>query len=565
MTLDDLIDWVDAAMARLPSGIVNRKRAKHARKLYRMLDEQGCEWELREPWHALAVKVARLLDEEPPEQASEVSPEPRTRTPWRPPEPPARKPKPTRAEKPPRVRERWDERPARRRLAKPVPQPIEINPQLQSAFDAVAAGRQIIFVTGGAGTGKSTFIRELRARFPDKQSVVLAPTGVAALNAGGQTIHSFCRLPLRPVMQQDIRKVEESEVIEALDLLIIDEISMVRADVLDGVDAFLRVNRKSELPFGGVQIVLVGDLFQLPPVVTSRDEELIGQLYATPHFFAARCLRGLKFFPIELEIVYRQRDASFASLLACIRDGEGSADAVRRLNESCVGRVLKGQHLILVPTRKAAAEENEARLAALPGKLRTYEARCEGTFVNAGDDRLPAPQQLSLKPGAQVMFVRNDAIERRWVNGTIGVVTALRDDNVEVRLDDGTTHDVEPVEWQDIRYAVDEKTKAIVDEVAGTFVQFPLMPAWAVTIHKAQGLTLARVMVDLARGAFAEGQVYVALSRCQTMEGLSLRRAVRVHEVRCSDAARSFYEKVRSRVPQRAKRNQPTTDNARSA
>jgi ATP-dependent DNA helicase PIF1 len=541
MTLDDLVEWVDAAMARLPSGIVNRKRAKHVRKLYRILDDEGCDWNIREPWYALALKVARLLNETAPEKPTEHLPEPRTRTPWRPPAPAPKKLKC--ADKPPPVEQRRDERPTRRRLAKAKPQSIEINAQLQAAFDAVAAGRQIIFVTGGAGTGKSTFIRELRARFPEKQSVVLAPTGVAALNAGGQTIHSFCRLPLRPVMPQDVREVDEKEVVEALELLIIDEISMVRADVLDGVDAFLRVNRKSELPFGGVQVVLVGDLFQLPPVVTSRDEELIGQLYATPHFFSARCLKGLKFFPIELEIVYRQRDATFASLLACIRDGEGAADAVRRLNESCVGRELTGQHLILVPTRKAAAEENEARLAALPGKARMYQARCEGSFVKAGEDRLPAPQTLALKPAAQVMFVRNDA-ERRWVNGTVGVVKSLHDDKVVVRLDDGTTHDVETIEWQDVRYGVDEKTKEIVDEVAGTFVQFPIMPAWAVTIHKAQGLTLARVMVDLARGAFAEGQVYVALSRCQTIGGLSLRRAVRVQEVRCSEAARTFYEKV---------------------
>jgi ATP-dependent DNA helicase PIF1 len=543
MTLDDLVEWVDAAMPRLPRD--RPKRVKHARKLYRILDEEGCEWKFREPWYALALKVARLLDEAPPEKPTEAAAEPRARTPWRPPEPAAPR-KPKRVEKPQRIERRYDERPARRRLAKPKPQPIEINAQLQAAFDAVAAGRQIIFVTGGAGTGKSTFIRELRARFPEKQSVVLAPTGVAALNAGGQTVHSFCRLPLRPVMAQDIREIDEKEVVEALDLLIIDEISMVRADVLDGVDTFLRINRKSELPFGGVQVVLVGDLFQLPPVVMSRDEELIGRLYETPHFFSARSLKGLKFFPIELEIVYRQRDASFAALLACIRDGEGAADAVRRLNEACVGRALNGQHLILVPTRKAAAEENEARLAALPGKLRAYEARCEGSFLKAGEDRLPAPQTLALKPGAQVMFVRNDA-ERRWVNGTVGVVTALRDDKVVVRLDDGTTHDVETIEWQDIRYGIDDKTKEIVDEVAGTFVQFPLIPAWAVTIHKAQGLTLARVMVDLARGAFAEGQVYVALSRCQTIGGLSLRRPVRVNEVRCSEAARAFYQKVRSR------------------
>jgi len=540
MTLDDLVEWVDEAMGRLPQGRKVRERVKHVRSLYRMLDPLGCNWELRDDWHRLAVKVAKVLKDPAPESPSKPSGRPRKRQPPRRPSAP-----PPRAKASP-----WPE-PSKRRLAKkPVRHPIEINAQLQAAFDAVGSGRQIVFVTGGAGTGKSTFIRELRARFPEKQSIVLAPTGVAALNAGGQTIHSFCHLPLRPVLPEDVRVEKEEEylkVIEALQLLIIDEISMVRADVLDGVDAFLRLNRKSELPFGGVQIVLVGDLFQLPPVVTPRDAGLIMQLYPTPHFFAARCLKGLKFFPVELEIVYRQKDASFAALLACIRDGAGVTDAVGRLNQSCVGRELTGRHLILVPTRKAAAEENDARLAALTGKPRTYEAVCEGTFVKAGDDRLPAPQHLLLKPDAQVMFVRNDG-ERRWVNGTVGMVTSLHDGRVVVELDNGISHDVEPIEWQDIRYALDEKTKTIVEEVAGTFIQFPLMPAWAVTIHKAQGLTLARVLVDLARGAFAEGQVYVALSRCQTMEGLSLRRPVRASEVRCSEAAKGFYERIRARA-----------------
>lgn len=547
MTLDDLIEWVDERMERLPRDREVRDRVKHVRRLYRMLDPKGYDWSLRNEWHALAVKVAALVKAPTPKKPRVESrhARKREREPREPMPAPVKKPRPPEQ---PRV--------TRRRLAtKPGRHPIEINAQLQAAFDAVAAGRQIIFVTGGAGTGKSTFIRELRARFPEKQSIVLAPTGVAALNAGGQTIHSFCHLPLRPVMPEDVYVAKEEEVIaviQALQLLVIDEISMVRADVLDGVDAFLRVNRKSDQPFGGVQMVLVGDLFQLPPVVTPRDEELITQRYPTPHFFSAHCLRGLKFFPVELEIVYRQRDASFAALLACIRDGAGTAQAIGRLNEACVGRALTGQHLILVPTRKSAAEENDARLAALHGKPRTYEAVCEGSFVKAGDDRLPAPRQLVLKRDAQVMFVRNDYPERRWVNGTIGVLTSLHDGRVGVRLDDGTSHDVEPIEWQDIRYALDEKTKTIVEEVAGTFIQFPLMPAWAVTIHKAQGLTLARVLVDLARGAFAEGQVYVALSRCQTMEGLSLRRPVRTAEVRCSEAARGFYEKIRARARQGA-------------
>src|SRR5258706_14392956 len=305
MTLDELIEWVDEAMNRLPRGRKASERVKHARTLYGMLDPLGCNWELRDDWYRLAVKVARVLKESAPEEPSRPSGRPRKRKP------------PPRPSAPPRVKASPWPAPSKRRLAKkPVRHPIEINAQLQAAFDAVGAGRQIVFVTGGAGTGKSTFIRELRARFPEKQSIVLAPTGVAALNAGGQTIHSFWHLPLRAAMAEDIRKEKEVEllqVIEALQLLIIDEISMVRADVLDGGDAFLRVNRKSALPFVGWQMVLVGDLFQLPPVVTPRDAELITQLYPSPHFFAARCLKGLKFFPVELEIVYRQRDASFAA------------------------------------------------------------------------------------------------------------------------------------------------------------------------------------------------------------------------------------------------------------
>lgn len=532
MTLDRLIAWVDDAMSRLPRGKASRPRVKHLQKLYALLDEQGCDWSFRNDWHALATKVAKLLGEKAPGKPTAPASDVTLR---------ARQIAPA----PERV---WPKRAQKRRLAtKPAREPIEINAQLQEAFDAVEKGKPILFVTGGAGTGKSTFIHELRARFSNKQSIVLAPTGVAALNAGGQTIHSFCKLPLRPVLPSDAKEAEEPELIQKLDVVIIDEISMVRADVLDGIDAFLRLNRKSAQPFGGVQMVLVGDLFQLPPVVTERDAGEISSRYESPQFFSARCLEGQRFFPVELEIVYRQRDASFASLLARIRDGEGMGESIRTLNEHCVGRTLTGKHLTLVPTRRAAAAENEARLGALPGAARTYAATRAGTFQNASDDRLPAPAELTLKKGAQVMFVRNDYPERRWVNGTIGVLLSMHEDRIRVQLDEGEPLDVERMEWQDIRYALDQAKKNIVEEIAGTFVQFPLMPAWAVTIHKAQGLTLARVLVDLDRGAFAEGQVYVALSRCQTMEGLSLRRAVRASEVRCSEAARGFYAKIRAR------------------
>jgi ATP-dependent DNA helicase PIF1 len=534
MTLDALIEWIDAAMQRLPKK--TSPRAQHVRRLYAILDARGCDWSLRSDWHALAVKVARLVKARAPEEPEPPSKDAQSRE---------RKVAPAPEEK----KRTWgrEKRAGRSRelVKKPAREVIEVNAQLQAAFDAVAANRPILFVTGGAGTGKSTFIRELRARFPDKQSVVLAPTGVAALNAGGQTIHSFCQLPLRPFMPGDARAADDPNLVKALDLVIIDEISMVRADVLDGIDAFLRLNRKSNQPFGGVQMVLVGDLFQLPPVVTPHDRELITSRYATPQFFSAHALRGLKFFPVELEIVYRQRDASFAQMLARIRDGEGAGDAIRQLNAQCVGRALDGQHLILVPTRKAAASENDARLAELPGPERAYTARREGSFETAPDDRLPAPPRLALRKRAQVMFVRND-VDRRWVNGTLGTVEELHDKSVRVRVDDGSSFDVERIEWQDVRYGLNEE-KRIVEEVAGTYEQFPLMPAWAVTIHKAQGLTLSRVLVDLDRGAFAEGQVYVALSRCQTLDGLSLRRAVRSHEVRCSESARAFYARMRGR------------------
>ena len=502
MTLPELIAWIEERLPKLGKA----KGVAHAKKMYALLDDVGADRAFRHEWHKLAKKIAKLTKEPPPDPPSNEI---------------------VRAKKPKR-------------------EPVEINPQLQAAFDAVAQGRQIIFVTGGAGTGKSTFIRELQARFETKNTVVLAPTGIAALTAGGQTIHSFCRLPLRPVLPEDIRDAEDRELIEAIELMIIDEISMVRADMLDGVDMFLRRNRKSTAPFGGVQIVLVGDLFQLPPVVTSRDEETIAQRYPTPHFFAAHALRGLKFFPVELEIVYRQRDASFAELLASLRDGSGTHDAVRVLNERCTGRTLTGRYLTLMPTRRAAAEENEARLAELTTKPSVYEARRLGTFETVDDERLPAPLQLALKPGAQVMFLRNDP-ERRWVNGTLGIVKSVEKGRVVVRLDDGATYEVEPVEWQDIRYTLDEETREIVDEVVGTYEQLPLMPAWAVTIHKAQGLTLDKVLVDLGRGAFAEGQVYVALSRCQTLDGLSLRRPLRPHEIRVSRPAHEFYAKIRRR------------------
>lgn len=538
MKFAELIEWIDDALLRTIEQGVARERRDHVRRLYKILTRAGDEELYARDWISLAAKIAKLLGEAAP-HVTGVSKLSRPRPQAHPP-PGALK----------RATRLSPAKPAtKRRRATPRPgEALQMNRQLETAFRAVETGRPIVFVTGGAGTGKSTFIRALRDRFAEKNSVVLAPTGVAALNAGGQTIHSFCKLPLRVVTPDDIRELEPDDrsVVEHLDLLVIDEVSMVRADILDGVELFLRINRKSEEAFGGVQVVLVGDLFQLPPVVTAADKPFLDMHYTSPQFFSARCLQGLSFFPVELEIVYRQRDAAFANLLRCVRDGEGAAGALAEINRQCVGRALSGQYLTLVPTRAAAADENARQLAVLKGRERRYEAVVSGTFATGDDDRLPAPRTLALKPGAQVMFTRNDS-ERRWVNGTLGVVETLWEAAVGVRLENGDAVDVDTVEWENLVYSWDRESRKIVEEVLGSFIQFPLMPAWAVTIHKAQGLTLARVAVDFGRGAFAEGQVYVALSRCQSLEGLSLARAVRPHEVRCSDAARSFYARIRRR------------------
>ena len=451
--------------------------------------------------------------------------------------------KPTTREPRPKTR-----RPTRRRPAQPTEEPtapIEINERFRAALDAIAAGKPIVLVTGGAGTGKSTFIKALRQEMPAKNIVVLAPTGVAALTAGGQTIHSFCRLPFKPIeVPQDIEAARDPKIVEKIDIVVVDEVSMVRADILDGLECFLRINRNSKAPFGGVQMVLVGDPLQLPPVVRREDEEVLRQRYGTAHFFRAACLKGLSSLPVELNKVYRQKDPHFKELLAHIRTAESAAEAVHAINEAAVGRDLHGPHLILVPTRAAAARENEKQLGALPGKTSSFTAAADGSFTKKTEENLPGHLQLVLKKGAQVMFTKNDP-EGRWVNGSLGTVASITKSSVKVLMADGEKYEVQPVTWEDRRYSYDEKDARIVQEVAGTFTQFPLMPAWAVTVHKAQGLTLAQVVVDLDRGAFAPGQVYVALSRCVSLEGLSLRRPLRLHEVRCDPDALEFTRRIR--------------------
>ena len=404
-----------------------------------------------------------------------------------------------------------------------------------------------LFVTGRAGTGKSTVLRQLAAE-KKGQCVVLAPTGLAALNAGGQTIHSFFKFPLKPLTRSDIQYGQWVQVARKLDTLIIDEVSMVRADLLDGIDQALRVRDGGrDRPFGGVRVVMFGDPYQLPPVISRDDHAAFGELgYPGEHFFDAHVLGESPLAAIEFRTVYRQRDPRWVAVLDRLRaaalEPEDWSLLRTRIQPTNYGEL--DDAIILTAYRKDAETINERRLASLEDTPSIYTAERQGSF--AGPDwrrQDPAPDPLVLKRGARVMFVKNDAGER-WVNGSLGEVEAIRGDEVRVRLDDGTVVTVEPQEWQQIVYEVDEESEEIQPRVIGRYRQLPLQLAWAVTIHKSQGLTFDRVHVHLGSGAFAAGQAYVALSRCRTLEGLTLERPFGRRDMRCDPRVVEFMERA---------------------
>lgn len=544
MDFNDLVDWTFDALAQLGTRYPPRE-LEHVRTMYSILASRGeASTDHWVDWHKLAVKCAALLGETPPEAPSPAMLHEARK---------ARKRALKAAVRP----EAAKKKPSRRGAAAVVKrgavpkrvaavQHFEVGDEFRAGLAAIRGGAPLVFVTGRAGTGKSTFIRYVQRELAEQNIIVLAPTGIAALNAGGQTIHSFFRLPPKTLDNADVRELDEPSLVTRMNVLVIDEVSMVRADLLDAVDASLRLHRKSTAPFGGVQVVLVGDLFQLPPVVTrGEDADAMNARYASPFFFGAACLRGVNATAVELTHVHRQEDPRFIEILGTLRDGHDVREAVDALNDACAGRTPAGPHLILVTRNADAQRENEARLGALPGRPHTYAATRSGDF---GEDRLPAPRELVLKVGAQVMFTRNDP-EKRWVNGTTGIVEATKADHVRVVLDGGEVYEVRAETWENRRYFYDPHEKKIDAEVVGAYTQIPLMPAWAVTIHKAQGLTLERVHVDFGRGAFAEGQAYVALSRCRRIEDLTLTRPLRAHEVRASESIRAFYRRMRAAVP----------------
>ena len=405
---------------------------------------------------------------------------------------------------------------------------MEQNQELRTAWDFVEHTGRSIFLTGKAGTGKTTFLKTVVER-SSKRCIVVAPTGVAAINAGGMTIHSFFQLPFSPFVPNaqikskfDFGK-EKRKIISSLDLLIIDEISMVRSDLLDAVDSVLRRFRDRYKPFGGVQLLMIGDLQQLTPVMTPEDERMLSPYYDTPYFFGSKALAQTDYVTIQLEKVYRQQDNIFLTLLNHIREGKPSAEDIQLLNSryqpAFIPRPEEG-YIRLTTHNQMANHYNESELQKLPGHSYTYRARIDGTFPEYS---YPTAETLTLKEGAQVMFVKNDPSGNHlYYNGRIGHVTYADDNRLEVFCPgDAEAIEVEPLEWENSRYTLNPETREIESEVLGKFSQLPLRLAWAITIHKSQGLTFERAIID-ASLSFAPGQVYVALSRCKTLEGMVL-------------------------------------------
>jgi ATP-dependent DNA helicase PIF1 len=418
----------------------------------------------------------------------------------------------------------------------------EASPGVKQALAAIDARTPVVLIAGRAGTGKTRLVQYIKSRPGGELQATVAPTGIAALNARAQTIHSFFHLEHAVLDARNLSKGGKfGSLYRRMRRLVIDEISMVRADVIDAIDARLRQVRGDKRPFGGVQIVMVGDFLQLPPVVQEADWPMLDGLgYAAPYAFNAHALQAMPVATVTLDKVWRQDEAEFVDILGRIRSREGIAEALERLNACCVGAHRDGvKPLLLTPTRAAAERYNHQGLAALGGERAGFRAEIERDFA-MGAANLPVPEYLELAAGARVMAVRNDP-QGRFVNGSLGTVTRLAPEGALVRFDRREQeHLVAPVAWEKVRQQWNEEKQRIENEVVGTYKQIPLIHAWAVTIHKAQGLTLDDVRVDLGAGAFAAGQVYVALSRVRTLAGLSFARPLRPGDVRAEPVLIAF-------------------------